>query len=91
MNLDIGSQIELLLLQRVHAGHITEFCELYFDDGRRIWHTATRALRTLTEVGRLALGEPGPDRSRPVALTEFGLDRYAALCERARADHATAP
>ncbi len=59
--LDVGEQVKLLLLERVHEGHITEYCGFYFDDSRRIWfHSAEAAYSTLAEVGRIQLTYP-PD------------------------------
>lgn len=80
--LDIGEHIKWLLLDRVHQGRITKSYPNYLDDGRRIWYTAEQAFATLVEVGLLQLGEPGPDGMRPVSLTEKGLVKFKALCER---------
>lgn len=41
---------------RIHDRYIIgDYCWLYFDGGRRIWHNATRALRALAETGSLHL------------------------------------
>ena len=58
MSLDVGDQV-LLLLERVHDGHVTEFCGFYFDNGERIrYGAAENALQALVETGRLALTYP---------------------------------
>jgi hypothetical protein len=59
---NVGDEVLLLLLKRVHDGHITEYCGQYFDDGERIrYWAAEKALQTLAEVGpRLELTYP-PD------------------------------
>jgi hypothetical protein len=59
VSLNIGDQVLLLLLQRVHDGHITECCGFYFDEDRRVsWHTAEVGFQTLTELGRIQLTCP---------------------------------
>jgi hypothetical protein len=58
---NVGDEVLLLLLKRVHDGHITKFGGQYFDDGDRIWYgAAERAFQDLAEVGRLELTYP-PD------------------------------
>ena len=53
--MNVGDEVLLLLLKRVHDGHITEFCGEYFDEGRRVsWHAVERAFQTLVEVGGLS-------------------------------------
>lgn len=53
MSLDLGAQVLLLMLQRVHDGHITEFCGGYFDEDRRISGPAVSGLAALVETGSL--------------------------------------
>ncbi len=83
--LDVGERIMLLLLERVHDGHVTRSFDPYFeDDGRVVWHMVSVALAALLETGSLQLGEAAPGRSRRVDLTEQGLVGYRELGERHR-------
>jgi hypothetical protein len=48
---NVGDEVLLLLLKRVHDGHITEFCGQYFHDGEPIRYWAAEdALQALAEV-----------------------------------------
>ncbi len=97
MSLDVGDEVRLLLLERVHDGHITESRGFYFDDGQRVsWHTVNCGFQTLAEVGRLELTYPpdsgvlrakdyGPGelvKGVHVGLTEAEVTRRVALTER---------
>lgn len=84
MTPDIGTVVQLLLLERVYDGHITNYVNVYHDDGRPIWWPAAHILDGwLTDLGWLQRGEPVPDRMRRVELTEKGQARYKALREQA--------
>ena len=100
--MNVGDEVLLSLLKRVHDGHITEYCGFSFDDGQRVsWHTVECAFQTLTEVGRLELIYPpdsgvwrvkdyGPGelaRGVHVGLTEAEMTRRVALAERGLAEY----
>jgi hypothetical protein len=40
---NLGDEVKLLILQRVHEGRVTRLDGFYFDAGARIWHYATGA------------------------------------------------
>ena len=59
--MNVGDEVLLLMLQRVHDGHITEYCGFYFVEGQRVsWHSVECGFQTVAEVGRLELTYP-PD------------------------------
>ncbi|MGH3672467.1 MAG: hypothetical protein ACRDSH_17835 [Pseudonocardiaceae bacterium] len=77
---DLGTAVKLLLFERVYGGHITNFVNLYRDDGRNIWFPVDRILDGwLTELDLLQSGELVGDRVHRVELTDRGLARYKEL------------
>lgn len=90
MSLDVGGQVLSLLLDRVRAGAITEFCGQYFDEGRQVsWHTVNLGFQALTETGSLHLVssrsprlENSPRLEDHVNLTVAERTRRVVLTER---------
>ncbi|HET9256183.1 MAG TPA: hypothetical protein VFO16_13415 [Pseudonocardiaceae bacterium] len=59
--LNVGDEVKLLLLERVHAGHVSELRGQYLDGGQRIrFHPAEGAYSAWFELGRIELAYP-PD------------------------------
>ena len=79
-------EFELLALRRVSAGGVSVHDGGYEHAGRPIGGGLGEALVRLHIAGHLAIGAPGPDGHRKVALTVAGAARLAELGRGPRRD-----